>query len=121
MNRIEAAPIAEGYALPEIAALLIEAATEGEGEELQVRARESLLQLDRDFFEWRPRAGLLRRLVPEPAPSPSVDGFAIAMGTVLAKAIRSGDRRERQRLGRIVAEVLAEAQRIGREAEQEAA
>lgn len=122
MNRIEAAvETAQGYAVPEAAAVLIEAATEGPNEETRVRALESLLRLDGLFFAFHPRTGTLRRLYPEPAPAVSVDEFAAAVGALAARLIRSGDRRERQRLAPLISAVLAEAACIGREAEQEAA
>jgi hypothetical protein len=105
---------------PAAVPLILEAIA-GATEERRTRSRDALMVLDSDAFEWRPRAGLLRRLVPEPAPSPSVDEFATAIGALMAKLIRSSPGPDRRRRANLISAVLAEAERIGREEQAERA
>lgn len=112
--------LASLYVLPAIGAGLIEVATQGESEELRVRARESLLRLDVDSFIWCPSAGRLVAAFEDSTATAQTDAFAAGVAALVARAVRSASREERQRIAPLLAGILREAERLASEERQAA-
>jgi hypothetical protein len=113
--------LADAYVLPPVAAELIFHATEGADAETQTRARDALLRLDSELFAWCPRAGRLAAMFDGSRATAETDAFAEGVGLLVARAVRSASRDERQRIAPLLLGILREAGRLASEERQAAA